>query len=176
MIPPWAYGPFELIAHAEDHLRKGEDFDRRMALISFDNAIEVAVSSYLALHPKQRQDRDFPQKCVTEWLKNYHNKLDFLEIHLKDLGVPWEVPRTEVILVHDHRNEHYHSATRGVPEKRVIELARKSALWVFSLLFGVGDIEAELNRYLEFGEVELGAPSELATSLSGQPTTKANIR
>jgi hypothetical protein len=50
-LPPWADGPFELIVHAEMHLRKGEDFDRRIALISFDNSIEVSITTYLTLHP-----------------------------------------------------------------------------------------------------------------------------
>ena len=33
-LPPWAKGPFELIVHAESHLRGADDFDRRIALIS----------------------------------------------------------------------------------------------------------------------------------------------
>jgi hypothetical protein len=48
-LPPWANGPFELLVHAEGHLRNGDDFDRRIALISFDNAIEVAITTYLTL-------------------------------------------------------------------------------------------------------------------------------
>ncbi len=46
-LPPWAKGPFELLVHAEGHFIAGEDFDRRIALISFDNAIEVAITTYL---------------------------------------------------------------------------------------------------------------------------------
>ena len=37
-LKPWVRGPFELIRHAEGHLKAGTDFDKRMALISFDNA------------------------------------------------------------------------------------------------------------------------------------------
>jgi hypothetical protein len=40
-LKPWAAGPFELIRHADGHLKAGSDFDKRMALISYDNAIEV---------------------------------------------------------------------------------------------------------------------------------------
>ena len=54
---PWAYGPFELLLHAELHYRAGEDFDRRIAMIGFDNAIEVAITTYLGLHPIQRGNR-----------------------------------------------------------------------------------------------------------------------
>jgi hypothetical protein len=41
------------------HYRSGQDFDRRMALISFDNSIEVSIHTYLGLHPIQRQNRTY---------------------------------------------------------------------------------------------------------------------
>lgn len=34
-IKPLAVGPFEMLYHAETHSLKGEDFDRRIALISY---------------------------------------------------------------------------------------------------------------------------------------------
>ncbi len=51
-LKPWADSTFDLILHAELCLRKGSDFDRRIALISFDNAIEVAITTYLNSHPE----------------------------------------------------------------------------------------------------------------------------
>ena len=54
-LPPWANGPFELLVHAEEHLRAGDDFDRRIALIGFDNAIEITIAAYLSLKPIQRR-------------------------------------------------------------------------------------------------------------------------
>ena len=54
-LRPWAQGPFELIVHAEIHRRDGGDFDRRMALISFDNSIEISITTYLTLNPIQRK-------------------------------------------------------------------------------------------------------------------------
>ena len=44
-LKPWTYGPFEILLHAELHYRVGEDFDRRIAMVGFDNAIEVADTS-----------------------------------------------------------------------------------------------------------------------------------
>ena len=82
-LPPWATGPFELILHAEGHLRSGNDFDRRIALISFDDAIEVAITTYLSLHPIQRNNRTYSNTDLDKWLQNYHSKLDFLEVELK---------------------------------------------------------------------------------------------
>ena len=43
----WAYGPFEILLHAETHYLSGGDIDRRLSLIGFDNAIELAITTYL---------------------------------------------------------------------------------------------------------------------------------
>ncbi len=70
-LPLWANGPFELLVHAEGHLRRGDDFDRRIALISFDNAIEVSIATYLTLHPIHRGNRSYANVDVEKWLSNY---------------------------------------------------------------------------------------------------------
>lgn len=145
-IRPWAKGPFELLVHAEDHLRSGDDFDRRIALISFDNAIEVAITTYLSLHPIQRANRQYPKAEVEEWLANYHTKLDFLEMECASRSVQFEVDRPSIIWAHYHRNEQYHGGTKGTPELEVLKIIRESALWIFGLLFDVPDPEAELER------------------------------
>ena len=61
-LKPWAAGPFELIRHADGHLKAGSDFDKRMALISYDNAIEVSVTTFLQLHPSQRAGKTYERK------------------------------------------------------------------------------------------------------------------
>jgi hypothetical protein len=143
-LPPWANGPFELLVHAEGHLQAGEDFDRRIALISFDNAIEVAITTYLTLNPIQRGNRGYSKTDLEKWLSNYHSKLDFLEQELSLRKLTWTVERSHIIWAHDHRNEQYHGGQKGTPEKSVLVLVRKSALWIFSLLFEVLDVERRL--------------------------------
>jgi hypothetical protein len=138
----------ELLVHAEGHLRSGEDFDRRIALISFDNAIEVAITTYLTLHPIQRGGRTYPKADVEKWLNNYHTKLDFLEAELAARSIPWLVDKSHIIWVHDHRNEQYHGGHKGTPEKSVLKIVRDAALWVFSILFDVSDAEVELNKVI----------------------------
>lgn len=145
-LPPWANGPFELLVHAEEHLFDGEDFDRRVALISFDNAIEVAITTYLTLNPIQRSGRSYQRADVDRWLNNYHTKLDFLEAELAARGLPWGVEKSHIIWAHDHRNEQYHGGQKGTPEKSVLTLIRKAALWVFSVLYEVTNIEQLLEQ------------------------------
>ena len=145
-LPPWANGPFELIVHAESHLRAADDFDRRIALISFDNAIEVAISTYLTLHPTQRGGRSFSSNDTEQWMKNYHTKLEFFEGEIARLNIKWLVEKSHIIWAHEHRNQQYHGGQQGVPELRTLQIARTAALWVFSVLFGVSDAESELER------------------------------
>src|SRR5215208_3140738 len=102
-LPPWALGPFELLVHAEGHLAAGDDFDRRIALISFDNAIEVCIATYLTLSPIQRGGRSYARAEVDRWLGNYHAKLDFLEIEIAGRGLSWTVEKSHIVWCHDHR-------------------------------------------------------------------------
>jgi len=145
-LHPWANGPFELLVHAETHLLGGEDFDRRIALISFDDAIEVAITTYLTLHPIQRDGRNYERADVTKWLHNYHTKLDFLEAELAARDAKWTVEKSYIVWVHDHRNEQYHGGQKGTPEKNVLKIIREAALWVFCFLFDVADVEALLAK------------------------------
>lgn len=186
-ILPWARDPFELLVHGEVHLRQGGDFDRRIALISLDNAIEVAITTYLILKPIHRGGRSYNGQKVTQWLHNYHTKLDFLECELKSRKDKWAVDRTHILWVHTQRNEQYHDGNSGVPKESVLDIAHKATLWVFSFLFEVADVETELeneiqNRSaaqethpqedhfdeaidLEYGIIEIGEQAYLASEL-----------
>jgi hypothetical protein len=148
-LPPWAIGPFELILHAEEHLRKGEDFDRRIALISFDNSIEVSISTYLSLHPIQRGNKAYKRDDVEKWLNNYHTKLDFFDEELKSRKLIWNIERSHIIFAHINRDEQYHGGSKGTPEKHVLSLVRQAALWIFSVLYEVADIEQILQSAIE---------------------------
>ena len=145
-LPPWAYGPFELLTHAEGHLREGDDFDRRIALISFDNCIEVSITTYLSLHPIQRGNRTYKKEDVEKWLRNYHSKLDFFDEELKARGISWSVERSYILWAHEHRNEQYHGGSKGTPEKLVLKVIRGAALWIFGVLFDVSAPEVVLEQ------------------------------
>lgn len=137
-LKPWARGPFELLRHAEGHLKAGTDFDKRMALISFDNAIEVAITTYLRLHPTQRKKRAYQRDAVEKWVANYHSKLAFFfDEYAKDITTPFPTTLEEIIWYHDLRNDLYHAGNGFVPEAHSLSGARIAALWVFSTLFQI---------------------------------------
>lgn len=137
-IKPWVYGPFELLEHAEGHLTTGRDFDKRIALISYDNAIEVAITTFLRLHPSQRGGKSYPRVKTDNWLANYHSKIDFFfNAYLQERQDAFPVTLDEVIWYHNLRNELYHSGTGMVPEGRNLTGARTAAISIFSELFQV---------------------------------------
>ena len=148
-LPPWANGPFDLIVHAESHLRAAKDFDRRIALISYDNAIETAITTYLMLDPIQRGGREYKRTDTERWLNNYYTKLNFFEKEINSRSIPWAIEKSHVIWVHNSRNEQYHGGPqRGIPEESTLKTARASALWIFSVLFDVSNAESVLEQAL----------------------------
>ena len=146
VLKPWARGPFELILHAEKHLRDGGDFDRRMAHIGFDNSIEVSISTYLSLHPIHRGGKQYQKKDVENWVKDYHTKLEFLEHEMASRGIQPLVTKEDIVWYHDIRNKQYHGEFSGIPEQHNLQGVRKAAIWVFSILYDISNVEGLLEE------------------------------
>lgn len=136
-LKPWMRGPFELIRHADGHLNDKGDTDRRIALIGFDNAIEVSIDVFVRLHPKLRGGLEIPRAEVETAQRNYHTKIEFLDSHVQSQQIPLSIPVAEIVWFHQLRNELYHSGNGMVPEEHVILGARSAALAVFRALFNV---------------------------------------
>lgn len=134
---PWAKGPFELIHHAEGHFKnKNSGFDLRMALISYDNAIEQSITTFLGLSPIQRKNQSFKKEDVKKWKSNYFTILEFLEYYVVDtLKIDMKFGRDVILYFHKLRNELYHNGNGFVPDVDHVEKIREVALWVFSILF-----------------------------------------
>ena len=147
-LKPWAYGPFEILLHAELHYRVGEDFDRRIAMIGFDNAIEVAITTYLSLHPMQRGHRPYPKADVERWLNNYHTKVEFFFHECTTRQIVVVGKHDEFVWFQDVRNGQYHVGGATVPQRRELDGVRAAALEVFAVLFDVSDAEAQLDAHI----------------------------
>lgn len=133
---PWARGPFELIKHADGHLKDAGDTDRRIALIGFDNAVEVCIDVYIKLHPKLRGGVELRNEDIDKATRNYHTKIEWLDKHVEDRKVKIDFSIEEIVWYHSLRNELYHPGNGMVPELHVLEGARSAALSVFRTLFG----------------------------------------
>ena len=162
-IPPWVRGPIELLQHAEDHFLKESDLDKRLALISFDNALEVTITTYLQLNPTVRGGKEYTREEIQKWLRNYHSKIQFLEHFSQKQGITLNAKIEEIIWYHTLRNELYHSGNGMVPEVHCIEGLRKAAIEVMELIFNV-DASAVLNATCSI---------ELQTELTNTTTTQS---
>lgn len=147
-LKPWAYGPFELVLHAELHMRDGQDFDRRIALISYDNAIEVAITAYLSLNPIQRHNLTYTNAELHQWLKDYHTKIDFFLAEIGQRGSLCLHDKAEIVWYHELRNDQYHGGRTAIPQLKDLEGIREIALWVLSTLFDVPEIEPIIEQHL----------------------------
>jgi hypothetical protein len=133
---PWARGPFELIKHADGHLKDAGDTDRRIALIGFDNAVEVCIDVYIKLHPRLRGGVELRNEDIERATRNYHTKIEWLDKHVEDRSIEIDFSIEEIVWYHSLRNELYHSGNGMVPELHVLKGARSAALSVFKTLFG----------------------------------------
>lgn len=154
-LKPWAVRPFELIFHAEIHYRKGSDYDRRLALISFDNSIEVSITTYLSLNPLQRGNKQYHREKIENWMNNYHSKLDFFALEIQARGLPEYKEKAEIVWYHDQRNEQYHGGGFGVPQQDTLDGIRQVALWIFSVLFETADVEAKIETAISKSDMEM---------------------
>lgn len=152
-IPRWLHGPFELIRHAYGHLQKGKDVDRRIALIGFDNAVEICIDVFIKLHPKLRDGVEIKKEVQDQACRNFHTKLDFLDEYSQTMTTPLAVPTNEILWFHSLRNDLYHSGNGMVPQATAVEGARDAALETFRVLFGL-DIRQELEHSGPLLEVE----------------------
>ena len=152
-LKSWTRKAFELLFHAESHLRGGSDYDKRLSLISFDNSIEVSISIYLSLNPIQRGNRHYPTEDVKKWLNNYHTRLEFFSEEIGRRGLPERKDTPSIVWLHEQRNDLYHGSSGGVPEMQTLQEIRYTAIWIFSVLFERTDIESLLNDALEAKEI-----------------------
>ena len=147
-LKPWAYGPFEVLMHAEMHYRKFEDLDRRIAMIGFDNAIEVSITTYVGLHPIQRGDREYTKAAVDSCLKNFHTKVDFFLEECRRRSISPVSKKDEIVWFHDVRNGQYHNGGAAIPQRRELDGVRAAAIEVFGVLFDELDVLAALEEHL----------------------------
>jgi hypothetical protein len=135
-IPPWAQGPAEVFRHADDHYRRPDDTDRRLALIGFDNAIEVCVDTFVGLNPRNRGGYQISRNERPTILWSFHSKVEFLERYAAEKGISLSEGLIDaVVWYHDLRNELYHSGNGMTPERRHLVDAREAARTVFRALF-----------------------------------------
>ena len=137
---PWASGPKEILQHGLALLHKDSDANRRLALLSIDNAIELTIKTFLGL-PKRISGIEIPRKEYAEFSESFPRLLDALEKYAEekldgiDLG--------EIEWFHRLRNQLYHQGNGLTVDREKVEIYSELAKLIFRNLFE-SDLEVPL--------------------------------
>ena len=145
MTKPWTDGPRELIQHAVDHLELGGDFDRRIAMISIDNAVELMIKVSLGLPERARGAKGPSRKELETAAESFPEMLNLLETYsgARLVGVGLD----DVEWFHRLRNQLYHSGNGITVERAKVETYLEIAKALFLALF---DAPIALSKQLSF--------------------------
>ena len=133
MPHPWTEGPRELIQHAVDHLAEGSDFDRRVAMISIDNAVELTIRTYLGLPDRARGGQGPSRSRLEDASQSFPALLDLLERHAE--GKLEGVSLADIEWYHRIRNQLYHEGNGITVERERVEAYLQVARALFESLF-----------------------------------------
>ncbi|NHQ94291.1 hypothetical protein [Janthinobacterium lividum] len=132
-ILPWAAGPAEILLHGLALLRKDSDTNRRLAMISIDNAVELMVKTFLGL-PKRLSGLTITRREYAEFSESFPALLDALERHASDKLTGIDLGTIE--WYHRLRNQLYHQGNGLTVERDKIEIYAEVANVLFLNLFG----------------------------------------
>ena len=130
---PWTSGPREILQHGLSLLRDDSDSNRRLAMLSIDNAVELIIKTYLGL-PKRVTKLHISRRDFTEISESFPKMLDALEEHAEqylegiDLG--------EIEWFHRLRNQLYHQGNGLTVAREQVEVYAGLSKLLFQNLFG----------------------------------------
>ena len=136
---PWASGPGEILRHGLELLKKDSDRNRRLAMISVDNAVELMMKTFLGL-PKRINKLAITRKEIEECSESFPRLLDALETHASerlegiDLG--------EIEWYHRLRNQLYHQGNGLTVEREKVDVYAALGQILFKNLFGFDLVES----------------------------------
>lgn len=133
MDGPWSEGPKELLQHAVGHIAHDGDFDRRIAMISIDNAVELMVKTFLSLPRRKLGTKGPSRKQLEEASNSFPSLLDLLEEFAGErlTGVSLD----EIEWYHRIRNQLYHSGNGITVEVARVQTYLSLAKTLFQNLF-----------------------------------------
>lgn len=130
---PWASGPGEILRHGLSLLKKDSDTNRRLAMISIDNAVELMIKTYLGL-PKRITGLTVTRKQYSEISESFPALIDGLEQYAPDKLDGIDLGTIE--WYHRLRNELYHQGNGLTVERDKVEIYAELANRLFQNIFG----------------------------------------
>jgi hypothetical protein len=133
LLPPWASGPAEILENGLDLLSKDSDSNRRLAMISIDNAVELIIKTYLGL-PKRVTGLKIARAEYQDFSESFPKLLDAIEKYgASKLG---SLDLGEIEWYHRLRNQLYHQGNGLTVERTKVEIYGQLAVALFENLFG----------------------------------------
>jgi hypothetical protein len=134
----WASGPGEILKHGLALLKEDTDTNRRLAMISIDNAVELMMKTYLGL-PERITGLNIIRKEREDFSESFPKLLDALEKYASDKIVGIDLGAVEWF--HRIRNELYHQGNGLTVERDKVDVYAEIANVLFVNLFGFRLIE-----------------------------------
>ena len=129
---PWASGISEILKHGLSLLKKDTDTNRRLAMISIDNAVELMIKTYLGL-PERVIGFKISRKELSEITVGFPKLLDGLEKYA--IAKLSGVNLGEIEWYHRLRNELYHNGNGLTVEREKVVIYSELAKLLFKNLF-----------------------------------------
>ena len=130
---PWASGPGEILKHALELLKNDTDSNRRLAMISIDNSVELTIKTFLGL-PKRITGLKISRSEYQNFSESYPKLLDALEKYASDKLEGIDLG--EIEWYHRLRNQLYHQGNGLTVERDKVEIYAELANILFANLFG----------------------------------------
>jgi hypothetical protein len=146
---PWASGPGEILKHALELLKKDSDSNRRLAMISIDNSVELTIKTFLGL-PKRVTGLNISRSEYQNFSESYPKLLDALEKYSSDKLDGIDLG--EIEWYHRLRNQLYHQGNGLTVERDKVEVYAELANILFANLFGFRLTEPDKDETVLLGQ------------------------
>jgi len=129
---PWLSGCYELLDHGIGHFLKNTEFDRRLAMISIDNALELAIKAYIS---RNLRVFNIKRKDFNNIKRDFSKLLNLISKVASDKITEQELSSIE----HNHelRNNLYHEGVGISVNKKIVKLYGEESISLISKLYEI---------------------------------------
>jgi hypothetical protein len=124
----------EILLHGINLLKHDTDTNRRLAMLSIDNSVELMIKTFLGL-PQRVTGIKLTKKDLEEISQSFPRLLDAIHEHAPDKLRDYDI--SEIEWFHRLRNELYHQGNGLTVERQKAVAYAEIAKGIFHQLFGV---------------------------------------
>jgi hypothetical protein len=159
----------EILSHGVTLLTQDNDTNRRLAMLSIDNSVELMIKTYLGL-PQRVTGIQLSRKDHEEIGESFPRLLEAIHKYAKDKMLDLDI--SEIEWYHRLRNELYHQGNGLTVEREKVVAYAEIAKELFRQLFGHGLSPAQADFRQIAGAISPRTSPALAF-LPPQPSNKA---